>query len=1237
MATQSKGVFYYSDSINSTVFYPTRTKNRRGPHLQIILDKTKKLSAILTKGNQSCVITKEWIQGVAERVTPETLPIFLKGTYVLLSSTIGGGHVIRIQRRLPGGDPYSEKRRMIEEHIRLIVNPYVLVIIKDVLNSYTDGLAGLVLHESLPQDTRDCLTAFSNAMIEKYNSQGYSLECLAQIGNDLNELIAAIPEVKKPWKELDFFYRLPAVKKLLNKDLQILWKMIERDEDIEVEVIKMLSDYVQGFNCKDFDKEVIALWKEENPNNSTKYNLGTLTSQIKIKNPRDESFKDMITKGAFYFLDKQIIIQESQLGQGKIVEAYFEDEKGNKSKEWNAFLQQTLVLLLDLQSLGQPVKIRITPDWTVQSIATIANYGLLEAIQGDLIKDYERCSILDQWNQLDFSKVTYVKKILKDKYEVIFCDKEQKATHVLHVTHKIFGASNNEKVTLSLSGGTLISEEGDFHAFNQRFRLCKTKETIEEGINSQTIDQKIQLIAPRIDENQIYRETYLLIDQLFKELRDLIGKNPELLSSLITSFVDSGLKRVNIALVTDKVIKDKLRKTSDLFTAKMNDPKTQEDILVKVVQEVNYSRFVKIENGVFLASLMELLKEADHHLENIKNKDGILFMGYTGSGKSTLVCDLLDVELERDINAVGEQVWKVSPEVIGAPKIGQSLGTSETLYAQGFPYKAEGKPEVHIVDMPGLGETRGLQYEVCSYISVDQTIENMRDIKGIVLVVPMEIFLSDRANRLILFMKEIGSRFPQIFTKGSETRTCIHIAVTKISHHKLQAKMLENGSLVKELLNGVNEEINRQKAQIGQGVDSEVLLSGLLFQQQVWELLNEMHNNLRLRVTKINENVIKQELREAYYGGNGSVDKTQYCPAMEREDLQKQFANSLTHFARAWREQILENYVKLLPKKIKVNEDKIAVMIEELNKWDDAQTTSTAREKNHKDFGSNAKNSDVALKIIEGGMPRFMDSRNLAKQQLDKVKASCQERCDEIEEDIKQNQRKIIQVKEAIVLLNQRKHEKAEKVIECRDLNITFNWVESDDQSFVDKCLSKLIGQECGHYDLQVQEVKTHVSYLDYNQAELRNEINACNGMIDKLHEDIERLQGEMSTNRADLANATQNILNHDKETQRLIAMHKQVELEQMLKNCHDEIAKLKMEKRDLAIVIKTKIDTARHLVKLAKKILRNKDLPNQGAALVLNASSVSDNVFEECRNFLQFCTEEFLTEVLQECDKDLI
>ena len=81
-------------------------------------------------------------------------------------------------------------------------------------------------------------------------------------------------------------------------------------------------------------------------------------------------------------------------------------------------------------------------------------------------------------------------------------------------------------------------------------------------------------------------------------------------------------------------------------------------------------------------------------------------------------------------NEFGDRVVRFRSDATGtSAKIGQSLVTSETIYAEGLPILeksvtpnsllAKNLKSIILCDNPGFHDTRGSEYEICTNMSID--------------------------------------------------------------------------------------------------------------------------------------------------------------------------------------------------------------------------------------------------------------------------------------------------------------------------------------------------------------------------------------------------------------------------------------------------------------------------------------------------------------------------------------
>ena len=152
-------------------------------------------------------------------------------------------------------------------------------------------------------------------------------------------------------------------------------------------------------------------------------------------------------------------------------------------------------------------------------------------------------------------------------------------------------------------------------------------------------------------------------------------------------------------------------------------------------------------------------------------------------------------------NQYGDQVVRLKEENIesGHAKIGQSLGTSETIYSEGLPFIEESrrptskiKPLLKtavLCDNPGFHDTRGSDYEICTNWSIDQAMQCAKKIKAVVLVIAFDTFKLDRANPLVEIASLIQERFPDIFTTH---RDSFYIIITKCTEEGQKGEAFQN-------------------------------------------------------------------------------------------------------------------------------------------------------------------------------------------------------------------------------------------------------------------------------------------------------------------------------------------------------------------------------------------------------------------------------------------------------------
>lgn len=138
------------------------------------------------------------------------------------------------------------------------------------------------------------------------------------------------------------------------------------------------------------------------------------------------------------------------------------------------------------------------------------------------------------------------------------------------------------------------------------------------------------------------------------------------------------------------------------------------------------------KDGVDIDSLKQYMVKAFENTQAAKEKEIVLVIGNTGSGKSTTINYLLENPLATKQDEYGIDYIDVADPNTQQhyPKIGQSSTVSETLYPE--VYRAPSG--LDICDCPGFGDTRGEVEAITAAVSTKAVIKNARSIRAIVVL-----------------------------------------------------------------------------------------------------------------------------------------------------------------------------------------------------------------------------------------------------------------------------------------------------------------------------------------------------------------------------------------------------------------------------------------------------------------------------------------------------------------------
>lgn len=508
--------------------------------------------------------------------------------------------------------------------------------------------------------------------------------------------------------------------------------------------------------------------------------------------------------------------------------------------------------------------------------------------------------------------------------------------------------------------------------FNQSFNVYKREELKLDKVNRENAERCI-VIKSEPNQDLLRVRNFEKLDNALRSLRQEMMQEDCLpvFYRLLEDLVKKRLKSLDIKILDSyqPVLAKKVRALSRQYYDELRAERSPVAILKQVVLDANYALLVDKRRNVELARTMQLLSESFKHIEEMRDKDLVLFMGNTGAGKSTSISYLMGATLERFFNQVGETVLKVKKQEeaeddntttssrsttsssattsspIGQqnyPKIGQSIGTSETLYTQGFkipsvtlPKKVDVKDfeNLRLGDCPGFKDTRGEGHFLCTNLSIDCVVSVARNIRSIVVVVPANAFVMDRGNAIVNLVSTLNDKFPNILGGStSDYSPRLFLLITKSNETK--------GEVYANLMNGTRfdrhvAELQEQLAALRQsGCDDDSLeYLHLKNRQNIWVALSNMLANGQIDPIDTSSGKRRSALLKKYAETNSPIDKSGYLSAMDRADIQKLFGDCIQMSTNTWSMHILDPYLRILPEKMAQADNTIQKELAEIDQY----------------------------------------------------------------------------------------------------------------------------------------------------------------------------------------------------------------------------------------------------------------------------------------------------------------
>jgi hypothetical protein len=337
-------------------------------------------------------------------------------------------------------------------------------------------------------------------------------------------------------------------------------------------------------------------------------------------------------------------------------------------------------------------------------------------------------------------------------------------------------------------------------------------------------------------------------------------------------------------------------------------PPTQEHRQAEIgslLKEGFYRHFVRNALSEKVASLLGLIADTGMAIHAMRNKTAIVYLGNTGSGKSTLVSQHLGFKIAFRPSSYGGQRAEVD-DTSGDPRpgIGHSIARSETLYASAYPIRPSARrhlasipdlDDVVLVDFPGFSDTRGTDYEICTSLSTDQTIRTLgNNVKAYVIVMQYSDF-EGRGTGLVKLMSDLNSRFPHMLDPEADISP-FHIFINKVPAD-ISPQHIET-------------RISRGKADVA-GTGGLASLA--------WNFLDRMYASqgkvsmLNLENRRQRDTFLLQKLRGADFN-LAALRSVIYKGSFSNRNTD--YANTMKEISDSWQDRILKPYLDTMPREI---------------------------------------------------------------------------------------------------------------------------------------------------------------------------------------------------------------------------------------------------------------------------------------------------------------------------------
>ena len=883
--------------------------------------------------------------GFYETIPPWNLPRELRGVHntdwfqnffievcVRIARLSNGEAKLYLSGKLPGGDPYKIALEELRNHLKDLANP---VLVKELLDALltllksekidVTDIFGDLFKLTLPDETVKLLKTLSAQVVTRAKEENLD-PLVEEIKNDLLELTREKRNEEYPlWETLKLFLELREIRVFKNEFIKQILNLIKNEDTNE------LSNYViQCLEANQIEESEMDAQLEK-----TEYSdFQTLLGEIIVQKPKEKEGLDVYwDKIPEFFIKKTLYLNDPDTLEsygGIILNCMSALLDGNRGFHFD-FQNQSIRI----------VKIGFRYDVVVNQKSSYKLWMALK--EKEILNDEEPFEVICMNERLiskaippGFYKIiqrAYKKPMIgmigtpytEIKLENCQSSEEQ---YILYVYEKKDGRGEIRIEKWSAFEGEYKKlAVVEISVFNGAYTAVKTVKKPIDKINGGNIETCTR-IKDEKDPNAVKRLYLKEIEILMENLRTQLLNKQQLLNRLMDNLIVHEFKEIEMKVLSrHKNLFDLVKAISQKY-AEIEIIRKPESVLKEIVEEANYSRFTNTGKGVMMRRTLTFLKNACSHAENLNMKDVIFYMGYTGAGKSTAVSCCLGARMKVEPNSVGDLAAIIKEGQERFPKIGQSLGISETLYTQGYPVKDD--ENTLLADCPGFEDTRGGDSAFCTNFSMDQAIEKAGQIKSIVVVAPLETFTSEKGNGVVRLVSSIRERFPFAFNPKKKSENAhLYLLITKHEKKKEAVKKFNDGTRMAELCKETEKRIEEllQEKKEGGLIDFE--LKAARHRNKIWQAIRQMQNNGKMDFIPIGNTIAGKRLLGKYRGIQGGLEKKHYQLAMQDKEMQEQFGKCVQMSTHTWKRLILKYFREIpedflyLKSEIRKHEDRL--------------------------------------------------------------------------------------------------------------------------------------------------------------------------------------------------------------------------------------------------------------------------------------------------------------------------